>query len=639
MEQERKMDNKKMLYKISPAENSRESVISILDRHPEVEFVSFVGVDVWGYSTDEKIPVRMFIKDFDQMMKNGVQTDGSSVMLPKIADLNNAKVDIIPDRDVNWYVDYNYGNIDEETELPVGTLRIPSLLVHNETLEVGSRVILKKAISQFKKELMQLISDNSYIYPYLGIDSADDIAEFELTSATELEFWVKTPDDIADREQLATSQTLKEQYWKRTVGPVRTALERALTILDYYGFEVEMGHKEVGGVKAKLVGTGSFDHVMEQLEIDWKYAEALQAADNEAQVKNVVKDVFRYYGLDVTFQAKPIEQAAGNGEHTHLGVAAKLKDGRKINLFTSLDKNQFMTPIGYGALMGLLKNYEIINPFVSSTNDALNRLKPGFEAPVCIVTSLGHDPETPSRNRTVLAGLVRELGNPYSTRFELRSPNPKSNTYLVIATAYMAMLDGIRAVLEEGKTPSELEKEISKEYGEEGFYLEKDRIYRSEKNVFDEYTPAERNKLFGRAPETVWENIMALETNPGKLAVLYRGNVFNDLTIASYKEAMIDMWETELSVRIIHEYQDIVRECVRIKGEDETDLDVENWRRVSDLKAYLMKDSIRKKSLFTRTRNALIEKDYPLASMLQVEMHAKVEELIEKYSEYKKNIF
>ena len=132
---------------------------------------------------------------------------------------------------------------------------------------------------------------------------------------------------------------------------------------------------------------------------------------------------------------------------------------------------------------------------------------------------------------------------------------------------------------------------------------------------------------------------MALETNPGKLAVLYRGNVFNDLTIASYKEAMIDMWETELSVRIIHEYQDIVRECVRIKGEDETDLDVENWRKVSDLKAYLMKDSIRKKSLFTRTRNALIEKDYPLASMLQVEMHAKVEELIEKYSEYKKNIF
>ena len=30
-------------------------------------------------------------------MKHGVQTDGSSVVLPKIAELNNAKVDMIPD--------------------------------------------------------------------------------------------------------------------------------------------------------------------------------------------------------------------------------------------------------------------------------------------------------------------------------------------------------------------------------------------------------------------------------------------------------------------------------------------------------------------------------------------------------------
>ncbi len=633
------MDIKRMLYKVTPQENSKETIKSILNQHPEVEFVSLVGVDVWGYSTDAKIPVKLFIEDFDQLMKNGVQTDGSSVMLPKIAELNNAKVDIIPDRDVNWYVDYNYAHISAETGFPVGTLRIPSILVHNETLEVGSRVILKHAIKEFKKELMELIYDNDYICKYIGIESPEEIEEIVLTSATELEFWVKTPDDSADREQLATSQNLKEQYWKRTVGPVRTALEKTLKILDYYGFEVEMGHKEVGGVKAKLIRSGGFDHVMEQLEIDWKYAEALQAADNEAQVKNVVKDIFRNDGLEVTFQAKPMEQAAGNGEHTHLGVAAKLKNGKRINLFTSLDRGQFMTPIGYGALMGILKNYEIMNPFISSTNDALNRLKPGFEAPVCIVTSLGHDSITPSRNRTVLVGLVRELGNPFSTRFELRSPNPKSNTYLVIASAYMAMLDGIRAVFLERKTPEELEKEISKEYGEEGFYLETDRIYRSEKNVFTEYTPMERNKLFGRAPETVWENIMALETNPGRLAVLYRGGVFNELSVESYKEAMLDMWATELSVRIIHEYQDVVRECVKLECEEESDLDVKNWEEIHNLKNYLMKDTLRRKSLFTRTRAALSEKDYPLASMLQVEMHRKIEELIERYSEYKRNIF
>ena len=82
-----------------------------------------------------------------------------------------------------------------------------------------------------------------------------------------------------------------------------------------------------------------------------------------------------------------------------------------------------MSAIGYGSLMGLLKNYEVINPFVSATNDSLNRLKPGFEAPVCVVTSLGHTPEIPSRNRTILAGLIRDLSNPYATRFV---PRPRS---------------------------------------------------------------------------------------------------------------------------------------------------------------------------------------------------------------------
>ena len=632
------MDYRNLLYTIPPSQNDEASVKMTLTRHPEVEFVSFAGVDMWGYATADKIPVKTFIEDYRKLMEKGVQTDGSSVMLPKIAELNNAKVDIIPDRDVNWYVDYNLGNRREDGS-PVGTLRIPSVLVHNETAQVGSRVILKDAIRVFKKEMRELLENNPAVLKELGIRSGEEIDDIILTSATELEFWVKTPDDVADREQLATSQSMKEQYWKRTVGPVRTALEKTLRFLDFYGFEVEMGHKEVGGVKAKLVGSGAaYDHIMEQLEIDWKYAEALQAADNEAQVKNVVKDVFRYNGLDVTFQAKPIEKVAGNGEHTHLGVAVRLIDGRMVNLFHSRDPKQFMTSIGFGAIMGLLKNYEVVNPFISATNDALNRLQPGFEAPVCIVTSLGHDAESPSRNRTVLAGLVREIGNPLSTRFELRAPNPRSNTYLVIAASYMAMLDGIKAVVEAGKTSEELEKAISKEYGEEAFYLEKDRVYRSEKNVFTEYTPQEREKLFGRAPKTVWDVLMALDTNPGKLAVLCEGGVFTDRTIESYREAMIDMWQTELSVRIIHENMLIVRDCVKVPFEGETELDRVNWDNVQKLRNYLAKDDLKESCLFTRIREALTAKDYPLASKLQEEMHEKVEELIFAYNEYKKNI-
>lgn len=634
-------DLNKMLYTLPVDKHSPEDIRKILKEHPEVKFVSLVGIDVGGHDTDEKIPVEEFLKDIETFLKTGVQTDGSSVVLPKIAKLNNAKVDIIPDVTVNWFVDHNFNYPDPYTGLPVGTLRIPSSLVHNDSERVGSRVILRDAVYNFKKDLIQLLKDNPYIFDHIDIDSVDDIEELVITAATELEFWVKTPDDDADREQLSTAQMLKEQYWKRTTGPVRTALEEVMLVLQKYGFEMEMAHKEVGGVKARLGNSGNYDHVMEQLEIDWKYSSAVQAADNENQIKYVVRDIFRTYGLEVTFLAKPIEGVAGNGEHTHMGVAAKLKDGRRVNLFAPSDaENQFMSPIGFGALMGLLKNYDVINPFVSSTNDSLNRLKPGYEAPVCTVTSLGHSAKLPSRNRTVLVGLVREVGNPMATRFELRSPNPKSNTYLVIAASYMAMLDGIKEALENGKTPEELEKSISKEYGQEDFYLDKDRMYRSEKDVFDEYTQEERDLYFGKAPSTVWENIKAFDKYPEKLDIFKRDDVMTDMALESYKEAILDQWATELHNRIIPDTMDLIRACSKAHDDlDCVDYDRNNWEKIQRLRNRLGRDTLDDYCLLTQVKRALDAGEYDLASDLQIEMQEKVQQLTELYIVYKKNLF
>ena len=634
-------DLDKMLYTVPADKHSPEDISRILRSHPEVKFVSLVGIDVGGLDTDEKIPVEEFLKDIEKFLRNGVQTDGSSVVLPKIAKLNNAKVDIIPDTTVNWFVDHNFNYPDPETGLPVGTLRIPSTLVHNDSARVGSRVILRDAIYNFKKDLMQLLRANPYVFQYLDADSAEDIDEIVITAATELEFWVKTPDDDADREQLSTAQMLKEQYWKRTTGPVRTALEEVMLVLQKYGFEMEMGHKEVGGVKAKLGNSGNYDHVMEQLEIDWKYSSAVQAADNENQIKYVIRDIFRTYGLEVTFMAKPMEGVAGSGEHTHMGVAATLKDGRMINLFSPADvKNQFMSPIGFGAMMGMLKNYDVINPFVSSTNDSLNRLKPGYEAPVCTVTSLGHNAEMPSRNRTVLLGLVREIGNPMATRFELRSPNPKSNTYLVIAASYMAMLDGIKEALENGKTPEELEASISKEYGEEDFYLEKDRMYRSEKDVFDEYTEEERDKYFGRAPRTVWENLQAFEKYPEKMEIFKRDDVMTDIAIQSYKAAILEQWATELHNRIVPETMDLIRTCCKAHDDiDCVDYDRHYWEKIQRLRNQLGRDTLDELCLLTKIVRALDSGDYETASQLQILMQDKVAEMTKLYIIYKKNLF
>ena len=137
--------------------------------------------------------------------------------------------------------------------------------------------------------------------------------------------------------------------------------------------------------------------------------------------------------------------------------------------------------------MGILKNYEVINPFVSSTNDSLRRLKLGFEAPICIVTSLGHSVDVPSRNRSILLALIRDLDNPLATRFELRAPYPHTNTYLALSTLYMGMLDGISYAIENNKSEDDLLKELSKAPGDDSAYLEKDRAYRSEEDVFELY--------------------------------------------------------------------------------------------------------------------------------------------------------
>lgn len=629
------MDLERSLFTIPAEHHTPEEVEAVLRQHPEVKFVSVVGLDLGGHDTDAKIPMREFLSDIPAFLEKGVQTDGSSVVLPKIADLSNGRLDLIPDASVNWYVDY-------DVETGTGTLRIPAFLFHNGKTEVGSRYMLRRAEETFKEGVMNALKEHPYALQYLGVSSIDDVASIDLTGATELEFWVQTPEDKANREQLSTSQELKEQYWQRTRGPVRTALEETLVFLDKYGIGIEMGHKEVGGIKAKLGASGHYDHIMEQLEIDWRFSSLMQASDNELMVRNAVKDIFRSKGLEVTFMAKPIPGVAGNGEHHHLGAALKLKDGRRVNLFncTTDDwdkyapKASYLSPVGFGALMGLLKNYEAVNAFVACTNDILNRLKPGFEAPVCVVTSLGKDIETPSRNRTVLVGLIRDLDNPMATRFELRSPCPKSNSYLVFASAYLAMLDGILAALSAEKSAAELEESISKKAGEEDFYLEKDRAYRAEVDVFENYTEEERNAMFGVAPGTVYETLQQAKE---KYECLERCDAFTETVLDSYCAAMENQWVTELHNRLIPSTMDLIRKCT--PHHDASDeYDEQAWAQIDALRQSLGKTTLVRKSLLARIIEALDNGDYEGASNLQKMAQNYKKELEEAYLAYEKNL-
>jgi glutamine synthetase len=631
-----------MLYTLYPARQSKSEIIEQLKANPNIKFVSLVAVDLGNNHTDEKIPINLLLEDYDQFMKNGIQTDGSSVYLPKIAEINNAKVDLIPDSQVRWLVDYNAGHIDSVTKLPVGTLLIPAFLKH-EGIFVDSRAILKAANAHFESEIKSLIANNSHTKKCLGLEESDEIEKVILTTATELEFWVKTPDYTTDIEKLSTSQSLKEQYWKRTVGPVRTALEKTLIMLNHYDYDAEMAHKEVGGVPAKLKSANDFSHVMEQLEVDWKYDVPMQTADNELFSRDIISDIFVKEGLEVTFLAKPIEGVAGSGEHHHIGAAIKLKSGRIINLFSAQDmSSDYMNTFGYGAFMGILKNYEVINPFVTSSNDAFNRLKPGFEAPVCIVGSLGHTPQEPSRNRTVLMGLVRDIENPRATRFELRAPNPTSNTYLLTAACYQGMLDGIRYAIESKKTPQQLLAELRKSSGEPSDYLEKDRMYTSEEDVFEHYTAQERDQLFSVPPRNVFENLEGFKHNAHKINTLMKGQVFRPEILISYEATLLSQWITELRNRILVENVATVRNSTRLHKFDDdsiTDYDVVRWEAINALRKDLMKDSLAKQSIFSALRHAIDHNDYSAISGIQLEMSDKISQLNALYAAYRRNLF
>ncbi|MHB8106866.1 MAG: type I glutamate--ammonia ligase [Candidatus Cryosericum sp.] len=629
--------NGKRIYSIAGGQCGRETLLAILREHPEIRFVSLVAIDLAGNDTDERIPIQTFVADIDAFLTGkAVQTDGSSVVLGDMTSLADAQVDLAPDLTATWFVDYNEEHMDHETGLPVGTLRIPSFLVHHGQ-RIDSRSLLAATVEYARLEILKLVRDHASSSLLAHLEPAR-LAGIEFTVGTELEFWVKTPTDTANVEELSAAQILQENYWQRTRGGARTALEQAVMALEAYGLHPEMGHKEVGGVKAAIGAGGELTHVMEQMEIDWRYASALQAADNELLARILVKETFRANGLTVNFKAKPIPGVAGSGEHTHLGIAGVLPSGRRINLFAPADmRADFLSVVGYGALMGLLRNYEVVGPFISATNDAFNRLKPGFEAPVCIVAALGSDPATPSRNRTVLAGLVRDVDNPRATRFELRAPNPYTNTYLAVAASILAMLDGIRWALESGTTPQALLAEISKKPGDPAVYLQQERAYRSEENVFEHYSQEERDLLFGVPPATVWENMQNLAALPDRLRVLTASNALTPRVIDSFRTTTTARWRRELLVRIIPEDLEVIRACQPLDLASDRALDL--WNRIDALRHELADDTAGNPSLCTRLMSALSSGSLEEASKLQVALANSMDGLRELEDEYHKLVF
>ena len=195
---------------------------------------------------------------------------------------------------------------------------------------------------------------------------------------------------------------------------VRTELMDALRSM---GLEVEVGHHEVA---------------LGQHEIDFRFADAVRAADNVLTLKYTVKAIAAQRGLTASFMPKPVFGINGSGMHCHQSLFDR--DGN--NLFFDDNDEYHISNVGYSFIAGQLKHARGLAALVAPTVNSYKRLVPGYEAPVYIGWA--------QQNRSALIRIPRYTeGRNKSMRAELRFPDPSSNPYLAFAGMLAAALDGI----------------------------------------------------------------------------------------------------------------------------------------------------------------------------------------------------
>lgn len=156
-----------------------------------------------------------------------------------------------------------------------------------------------------------------------------------------------------------------------------------------------------------------------QNEIDFRYSDALTAADNAMTFRAVVKAVAARNGLCADFSPRPLPEAPGSGFHINMSVRA--------------DSGEDLLP---HMIAGILEYIPDITVFLNPTEASYARLGRN-KAPKYVSWS--------SENRSQLVRVPAAEGE--FRRAELRSPDPGANPYLAFALLIHAAMDGMEAGL------------------------------------------------------------------------------------------------------------------------------------------------------------------------------------------------
>jgi glutamine synthetase len=212
------------------------------------------------------------------------------------------------------------------------------------------------------------------------------------------------------------------------------------------GFENEKDHPEVAP---------------SQFELNYKYTEALGAADQILLYKIVARQVAKSMGYTACFLPKPAVGINGSGMHTNMSIAQEGK-----NLFYDAADHDKLSKMGRSFVAGILTYGKELCLSICSSVNAYRRLDPHYEAPNEIKMS--------AKDR---GSMVRiPVGNEKSARIEVRSVAPDSNPYLVLFTLIKAGLTGMEKQM---KVPSGEVQKLPGSIQESIEYFEKSEFMKS----------------------------------------------------------------------------------------------------------------------------------------------------------------
>jgi glutamine synthetase len=233
-------------------------------------------------------------------------------------------------------------------------------------------------------------------------------------------FLLRQGDDGAWKVGDANDQLNKPSYDLKAIQRNQGFLEEMRSTLTELGFALQqIDHEDACG----------------QYEINYKFDNALAAADRYMLFKLTAHAVAQKHGLVFSAMAKPLAHAPGSGLHFHLSIT----DAQGKALFADASGSLGLSALGHQFAAGLLDHGDALSALCAPTVNSYKRLALSHSASGTTWSPVWK--AYGDNNRTCLLRAV-------AGRLEWRLPDASCNVYAAIAATLLAGLDGVDRALQ-----------------------------------------------------------------------------------------------------------------------------------------------------------------------------------------------